>query len=66
MLEVGKEWGHDQPGSQLEVAAANPGANLNALMDENRRDPHSGNAVLNCMEVEMTPVAACVFAGQAR
>ncbi len=59
-------WGHDQPGTQLEVAAANPGANLNALMDENRRDPLSGNAVLSGMEVEMTPVAARVLAGQAR
>ncbi len=59
-------WGHDQPGSQLEVAAAHPGANLNALMDENRRDPLSGNAVLSGMEVEMTPVAAHVLAGQAR
>jgi anaerobic selenocysteine-containing dehydrogenase len=59
-------WGHDQPGAQLEVAAANPGANLNALMDENRRDPLSGNAVLSGMEVEMTPVAARVLAGQAR
>jgi anaerobic selenocysteine-containing dehydrogenase len=59
-------WGHDQPGSQLEVAAAYPGANLNALMDENRRDPLSGNAVLSGMEVEMTPVAAHVLAGQAR
>jgi anaerobic selenocysteine-containing dehydrogenase len=59
-------WGHDQPGSQLKVAAANPGANLNALMDENRRDPLSGNAVLSGMEVQMTPVAARVLAGQAR
>ena len=59
-------WGHDQPNTQLEVAAANPGANLNALMDENRRDPLSGNAVLNGMEVQMTPVAARVLAGQAR
>ena len=59
-------WGHDQPGAHLEVAAANPGANLNALMDENRRDPLSGNAVLSGMEVEMTPVAARAFAGQAR
>jgi anaerobic selenocysteine-containing dehydrogenase len=59
-------WGHDQPGTQLEVAAANPGANLNALMDENRRDPLSGNAVLSGMEVEMTPVVARVLASQAR
>ena len=59
-------WGHDQPGSQLNVAAANPGGNLNALMDENRRDPLSGNAVLSGMEVEMTPVTTRIFAGQAR
>jgi anaerobic selenocysteine-containing dehydrogenase len=59
-------WGHDQPGAQLEVAAMNPGANLNALMDENRRDPLSGNAVLSGMEVEMSAVTAHVFAGQAR
>jgi anaerobic selenocysteine-containing dehydrogenase len=56
----------DEPGSQLNVAAANPGGNLNALMDENRRDPLSGNAVLSGMEVEMTPVAARVFVEQAR
>jgi anaerobic selenocysteine-containing dehydrogenase len=59
-------WGHDQPGAQLGVAAANPGANLNALMDENRRDPLSGNAVLSGMQVQITPVAARVLAGQAR
>jgi anaerobic selenocysteine-containing dehydrogenase len=59
-------WGHDQPGAQLEVAAVNPGANLNALMDENRRDPLSGNAVLSGMEVEMSAVTARVYAGQAR
>ncbi len=59
-------WGHDQPGSRLNVAAANPGGNLNALMDENRRDPLSGNAVLSGVEIEMTPVAASVFAGQAQ
>jgi anaerobic selenocysteine-containing dehydrogenase len=59
-------WGHDQPGTHLEVAAANPGANLNALMDENRRDPLSGNAVLSGMEVRMTPVAVRAYVGQAQ
>jgi anaerobic selenocysteine-containing dehydrogenase len=59
-------WGHDQPGAQLEVAALNPGANLNSLMDENRRDPLSGNAVLSGMEVEMSAVTSRVYAGQAR
>jgi anaerobic selenocysteine-containing dehydrogenase len=59
-------WGHDQPGSRLGVAAANPGGNLNALMDENRRDPLSGNAVLSGVEVTMSAVKMPVYAGQAR
>jgi anaerobic selenocysteine-containing dehydrogenase len=59
-------WGHDQPGSRLEVAAVNPGANLNALMDENHRDPLSGNAVLSGMEVQMSAATATVYAGQTR
>ena len=46
-------WGHDQPDTQLRVAAERPGANLNALLDENRRDPLSGNAVLSGVEVEI-------------
>jgi anaerobic selenocysteine-containing dehydrogenase len=40
-------WGHDLPGTQLSVAAERPGANLNLLLDENDRDPLSGNAVLS-------------------
>jgi len=59
-------WGHDQPGSQLNIAGANPGGNLNALMDENRRDPLSGNAVLSGVEVQMTAVRTQAYAGQAR
>jgi hypothetical protein len=50
-------WGHDQPGSRLEIASSNPGANLNQLMDEDRRDPLSGNAVLSGVEVQMEAVA---------
>lgn len=44
-------WGHDAPGTRMAVAALRPGANLNALFDEARRDPLSGNAVLNGVEV---------------
>ena len=44
-------WGHDAPGTRMSVAAQRPGANLNALFDEARRDPLSGNAVLNGVEV---------------
>jgi anaerobic selenocysteine-containing dehydrogenase len=40
-------WGHDLAGTRLSVAAERPGANLNVLLDETRRDPLSGNAVLS-------------------
>ncbi len=49
-------WGHDLPGSALQVAAERPGVNLNALFDENLRDPLSGNAVLSGVAVEMHPL----------
>jgi anaerobic selenocysteine-containing dehydrogenase len=48
-------WGHDLPGTQLGVAGQRPGANLNALLDEDLRDPLSGNAVLSGVAVEMRP-----------
>ena len=48
-------WGHDLPGIHLEVAARRPGANLNALLDENLRDPLSGNAVLSGVPVRLEP-----------
>jgi anaerobic selenocysteine-containing dehydrogenase len=50
-------WGHDLPGTQLGLAAQRPGANLNALLDDQWRDPLSGNAVLGGMAIRMTPVA---------
>lgn len=46
-------WGHDLPGTRLRVAEERPGANLNALFDENRRDPLSGNAVLSGVAVRV-------------
>jgi anaerobic selenocysteine-containing dehydrogenase len=49
-------WGHDLPGARLTLAAERPGVNLNAFMDENQRDPLSGNAVLS--GVAVTLVAA--------
>lgn len=50
-------WGHDAPGAQLRVAAERPGANLNALLDDQRRDPLSGNAVLGGVAITMQAVA---------
>ena len=49
-------WGHDLPGTSQKLAAQRPGANLNALLDEDLRDPLSGNAVLSGLAVEMSAV----------
>ena len=50
-------WGHDLAGTRLGVAGERPGVNLNALLDENVRDPLSGNAVLSGVAVAMVPLA---------
>ncbi len=47
-------WGHGLPGARLSLAAERPGVNLNALLDEDRRDPLSGNAVLSGVPVQLT------------
>ena len=46
-------WGHNLPGARLSLAAQRPGANLNDLLDEDWRDPLSGNAVLSGIAVEL-------------
>ncbi len=53
-------WGHDAPGAQMRVAAERPGANINALLDDQRRDPLSGNAVLGGVAITMQAVAVAV------
>ncbi|MGW2227721.1 molybdopterin-dependent oxidoreductase [Streptomyces formicae] len=47
-------WGHDRPGTRLAVAAEEPGANVNQLLDGTLLDPLSGNAVLNGFAVQVT------------
>ena len=49
-------WGHNLPGTQMSVASERPGVNLNALLDENLRDPLSGNAVLSDIPIKMSPL----------
>ena len=49
-------WGHDLPGAQLSLATERPGANLNALLDDQLRDPLSGNAVLGGVAISMRAV----------
>lgn len=48
-------WGHSRPGTRMSVAAADPGANVNQLLDGTLLDPLSGTAVLNAIEVSVTP-----------
>lgn len=49
-------WGHGLPGTRMLLAAERPGANHNALLDEDWRDPLSGNAVLSGVPVELSAV----------
>ncbi|MFC5521384.1 molybdopterin oxidoreductase family protein [Polaromonas jejuensis] len=49
-------WGHGLPGARLSLAAERPGVNLNALLDEDWRDPLSGNAVLSGVPVQLAAV----------
>ena len=56
VISVPHGWGHDLPDTQLGVAAARPGANLNAVLDEGAMDPLSGNAVLGGVPVTVTAV----------
>jgi anaerobic selenocysteine-containing dehydrogenase len=58
VISIPHGWGHDEPGVKLSVAAEHAGANSNVLADENAMDPLSGNAVLNGIPVELTPVRA--------
>lgn len=48
-------WGHHLPGARLALAAQRPGANLNALLDDQLRDPLSGNAVLGGVAITLRP-----------
>ncbi|MFF9104431.1 molybdopterin-dependent oxidoreductase [Streptomyces rubrogriseus] len=47
-------WGHDRPGTRQRHAAADPGVNVNQLLDGSALDPLSGNAVLNGVPVTLT------------
>ncbi len=51
-------WGHDAPGTRLNVASRRPGVNTNILTDGSIVDPLSGNAVLNGIPVEVVPAPA--------
>jgi anaerobic selenocysteine-containing dehydrogenase len=50
-------WGHDVDGIRMGVAAAHAGVASNTLTDDQLIDVASGNAVLNGIPVEVSPVA---------
>jgi anaerobic selenocysteine-containing dehydrogenase len=56
VVSIPHGWGHDDPETNLSVAAAKPGVNCNVLVDETIVDPLSGNAVLNGVAVTVAPV----------
>ena len=58
VVSIPHGWGHDVEGVELSVAGANAGSNSNFLAREDLVDPLSGNAVLNGIPVELSPVRA--------
>jgi anaerobic selenocysteine-containing dehydrogenase len=48
-------WGHDRGGTGQELAARDPGVNVNQLNAGNQLDPLSGTAVLNGIPVDIAP-----------
>jgi anaerobic selenocysteine-containing dehydrogenase len=58
VLSLPHGWGHAKPGTRLQVAAERPGVNLNDVLDEQLRDPLSGNAVLGGVAVQVSAVPA--------
>src|SRR3954447_25269245 len=58
VVSIPHGWGHGAPGSRMRVAASHPGVNSNVLADETLFEPLSGNAVLNGIPVEVSPVVA--------
>ena len=49
-------WGHDVDGTALGVASEHAGVNTNVLAGSDAFDPLSGNAALNGIPVDLTPV----------
>ncbi|MGW1816535.1 molybdopterin oxidoreductase family protein [Streptomyces sp. NPDC002125] len=53
-------WGHSRPGTRMTVAGADPGVNVNQLLDGSLLDPLSGTSVLNAVPVSVTAVRDAV------
>jgi anaerobic selenocysteine-containing dehydrogenase len=50
-------WGHDRAGTGQQLAAGQPGVNVNQLNDGTTLDPLSGTAVLNGIPVDIAPAS---------
>jgi anaerobic selenocysteine-containing dehydrogenase len=46
-------WGHTATGTRMSVAAAQPGVNVNSLLDSSLIEPLSGTSVLNGVPVQV-------------
>jgi len=51
-------WGHDHPGTKMNVAATRAGVNSNILSDHLAMDPLSGTSVLNGIPVTIEAIKA--------
>jgi anaerobic selenocysteine-containing dehydrogenase len=63
VVSIPHGWGHDAEAARLSVAGERPGVNSNLLADEDLVDPLSGNAVLNGIPVEVTPLGVAPAPG---
>ncbi|KGI70080.1 molybdopterin-dependent oxidoreductase [Mycolicibacterium rufum] len=57
VLSLPHGWGHDRPGTGQQLAAGQPGVNVNQLNDGSVLDPLSGTAVLNGVPVTVGPTS---------
>ncbi|KRE26755.1 molybdopterin-binding oxidoreductase [Mycobacterium sp. Soil538] len=57
VLSLPHGWGHDRAGTGQQLAAGQPGVNVNQLNDGSVLDPLSGTAVLNGLPVTVGPTS---------
>ena len=48
-------WGHDRDGIDMKIASANPGVNINDLVDEKVAEPLASASIMNGVPVEVLP-----------
>jgi anaerobic selenocysteine-containing dehydrogenase len=53
VVSIPHGWGHNVPGTRMRIASEHAGVNVNILVDGEKVDPLSGNAVLNGIAVKV-------------